>query len=370
MKPLDAVTAMFAAATERALQSGKLSETAPSDASGDSGDKARRRHEAMAQYMLDHIFRQPGELERFCRAFSLPSTARLSASVEHSWTERARRGRGSGSEVISRVDHHVSDDEGRTIAFIEDKIDAPFGIEQLARYERELERRMLPRARKPKLIVIVPERRLNSVLEEPASGSPIERTTISWKDLAVRMTDGASETGAARWRALAQFAENVGTGDLPSLGMAAPLRSREVATELHSTLLSAQRVVRALRLPNMRQLQFSFNGTSTDPWLQTNLTSRTAYGFDLDVSQDAGMLYLGRRRTDGDFDWATTKVGFFDAGELTSATQNRLHARECRKPGSDLRAQNPGWAPVRAPAVRTDGGGSPHPRRGLPSHSD
>ena len=86
------VARLFTAAIEKAMATTKLGHAS------NSAERHRARHEAVAQYLLDHILRQEGELDRFLDV--------VGVRIEHEavlYDEREDR------ETSSRFDHVIDD---------------------------------------------------------------------------------------------------------------------------------------------------------------------------------------------------------------------------------------------------------------------
>ena len=226
--------------------------------SSSSGERNRRRHEAVVQFMLAYILERDGELDSFAREFKLSQRSRL-----HSLTEYR------DSATGDRHDHLIVDSDFHPVAIIEDKIDAGIGPSQLDRYARYLD----GEPGRSDLIVIHPARRNLAAGVDTPRAKRVRVQFITWDELSRRMIDRtASPDRAALWEVLAEFAENVGTGDLSGLPAARPMVDRDTAGEVRDIILTGQTVARTLAQGRLSQLAFSMHPLNPRPWLQAGMS--------------------------------------------------------------------------------------------------
>ncbi|WP_133249821.1 hypothetical protein [Brachybacterium endophyticum] len=309
---------MFTAAIEKAMSSSRLT------SGQSSGERNRARHEAVAQYMLDHILSQSGELEAFLREYEV--------RIKHQprmWCEV------TDSPTNSRFDHIIDDVDPRglrdPVAVIEDKLDAPLSHGQLERYLRYLQ----GTGRKAALIVLHPRRnplkdQKERLPEFSAKYPSVTVRFVTWAELCaamIRRDPGGARAGL--WAALEEFAESVGTGDLENLATTAVLADPEVAAEVRDIFLTSQAVAREIGSLRTRQLAFSFHGGNRAPWLQMGMSDRRhpGIGLTLDMEANPGALLVGERAPNGAGEnYLESKIGFFREGALTPAARRRVNA--------------------------------------------
>lgn len=308
------VSRMFTYAVEKAMSAEK-----PSVSTKGGSERNRARHEAIAQYMLDYIIADDSELNCMLSELGV-SGVRSPVAV----TESPAPGDG-------RFDHEIYEDDGDqfpTRLLIEDKLDAPLAIDQLDRYSD-----FLRRAGGGKLVILHPRR--NSLSREAVRARQLESRSprvdiefVEWRDLAGRMISrdkGRAQAGL--WRALAEFAETVGTGDLAQLPLAKLLLDPSVAREVQDILMTAQVVASRLVSRSPHQLRFSMNSGNAVPWLQAGLTDNKTYGFGIQLNLESrpGCLEIGSCGPGyEDSRLLFSKMGYFEGGKLSPAAERRL----------------------------------------------
>lgn len=312
------VTRLFTAAIENAMASHKIARAA------DSSERHRARHEGVAQYLLDHLLHQDGELERLVELLGLDDEFAHALALYTEWPD---------GHTGSRFDHVVDDrhsiDDYRSVLVIEDKIDAQLAPGQLDRYCEFLD----DEDGRGVVLVLHPERnplraeRLRAQELEAAYGS-VNVRFMTWSQLSTQMI-AANPSGphTTLWRALAEYAETVGTGDLASLPLSACLDDPEVARELRDLFLTVQGVAARVAHGGSRQLRFSFHGGNTRPWLQMAMTDlrQAGLGLQLDLDEAPGTLLVGvRGPEDPDGGYIPSKVGAFPDGQLNAAADRRV----------------------------------------------
>lgn len=309
------VTRLFTAAIEKAMSSVKLARAS------DSAERNRARHEAVAQHLLDHILRQPGELEQLLQLLDIEYTD--APSIHTEWEDWD-----NGSRYDHVVDDRRSPDDYRSILVIEDKIDAQLGTDQLDRYCAFL----AEEAGQGMVLILHPERNaLTSaklrVPELEAAHPGVVLRFMTWTDLSAKMiSTNPSGAHAALWRALAEFAESVGTGDLSGLPSASVLTDPDVALEVRDIFLTAQAVAATVGHRAPRQLRFSFHKGNLRTWLQMGMSNSTTsgIGLELDLVESPGTLLAGvhgplRHESHP----SPAKIGSFVDGELSPAAGRR-----------------------------------------------
>ena len=309
------IARLFTAAVEKAMATTKLGHTS------NSAERHRARHEAVAQYLLDHILQQDGELDRFLEMLGVRIENEPVLYAE--WEDRESR---------SRFDHVIddtSDDAYRSVVVIEDKIDAQLDSDQLDRYCSYLARH----GGTATLLVLHPQRNpltseRNRVQELHARYPGVAVRFMTWPELSCKMTTAEpSAPSAPLWRALTEYAETVGTGDLTNLPTADALTDPAVAAELRDLFLSMQNVAASVGSGRSRQLRFSFHGGNAAPWLQMALTDNkhASVGLELDLSRTPGTLLAGvRGPEDPDPRLTPAKIRVFRDGKLSAAARKRV----------------------------------------------
>lgn len=312
------VAQLFTSAIEKAMSTGKLSQAKSST------QRHSVRHEAVAQYLLDHILRQDGELRRLLDAYKV--------TCKHEPVLHAEVPLDAYGLHDSRVDHLVDDTTAagdyRAVLVIEDKLDSQLGPDQLERYCEFL----ASENSASKLLVLHPKRNpLTAAVDQLASlqadypGVTIEFET--WSGLASRMV-AANPRGAhvALWKALEEYTESVGTGDLENLADASVLNDPDVAEELRDLFLSMQNVASRIASGKSTQLRFSFHGANPRPWLQMAMTDikKVNVGLELDLTSEPGTLLVGTRGPANPHGETTpSKLRVFKGGKLSPAGENR-----------------------------------------------
>ncbi|WP_138983759.1 PD-(D/E)XK nuclease family protein [Brachybacterium paraconglomeratum] len=309
------VTRLFTAAIETAMDATKLGRAS------DSAERHRARHEAVAQHLLDHILRQPGELEQLLEVIGVQ--CRNTPALYTEWEDW---------ETRSRFDHVVDDhrdlESYRSVLVIEDKIDAQLGTDQLDRYCEFL----AAEQGQGTVLVLHPER--NPLTSQKLRISELESAHrgvtvrfMTWTKLSVEMiTKNPAGEHAALWQALAEFAESVGTGDISHLPPAQVLLDPDVAAELRDLFLTMQAVADKVGHRAPRQLRFSFHKGNSRPWLQMGLSNskRAGAGLELDLVESPGTLLAG---VHGPLRHESlpspAKIGVFVDGELSAAASRR-----------------------------------------------
>lgn len=308
------VARLFTAGIEKAMATNKLGHAS------NSAERHRARHEAVAQYLLDYILRQEGELDRFLDL--------VGVRPEHEpvlYNEREDR------ETGSRFDHVIDDiapDSYRSVVVIEDKIDAELAPDQLDRYCDFL----AGEGRPGTVLVLHPQR--NTLATEQARVPGLQKEYdgvtvkfMTWSALSGRMIDANPEgRSTALWSALAEYAESVGTGDLTYLPTAANLTDPAVARELRDLFLTMQNVAAKVG-GRARQLRFSLHGGNTGPWLQMAMSDnkQASVGLELGLVSSPGTLYAGVRGPEDPDGYLTpSKVGVFKDGVLSDAAERRV----------------------------------------------
>lgn len=327
------VTRLFTAAIEKAMDATKLGRAS------DSAERHRARHEAIAQHLLDHILRQPGELEQLLEVLGVQ--CRNTPALYTEWEDW---------ETRSRFDHVVDDhrdlESYRSVLVIEDKIDAQLGADQLDRYCEFL----AGEQGQGTLLVLHPERNplTSEKLRIPELESAHRGVTVrflTWTALSAEMvTKNPTGEHAAMWQALAEFAESVGTGDISHLRPAEVLLDPDVAAELRDLFLTMQAVADKVGHRSPRQLKFSFHKGNPGPWLQMGMSnaSTSGIGLQLDLDHDPGTLLVGVHGPDKlESVLRPARIGAFPNGELSPAARRRVEslaeaARMYRGGGADL----------------------------------
>lgn len=326
--PHDAVNVaqLFTRAIEKAMEAGKLGTV------GNSAERNRARHEAVAQYLLDHILLQEGQLERFLEVVGV--TIENTPVLYTEWSD---------PETASRFDHVVDDaaeESYRSVLVIEEKLDAQLAPDQLDRYCAFLADQDGPAT----LLVLHPMRNpLTSEKSRIAALSAehpgVTVKFMTWSGLCEAVIAAAPDSPeVALWRALEEFAENVGTGDLESLPDAELLNDPVVAKEVHDVFCTMQNVAARVGSGRSRQLRFSFHGGNAVPWLQMAMsdTAKNSVGLELNVLREPGTLRAGFRGPDAPWgEYINTKIGSFPDGKLSPAAVRR--AEEIARLSVDVR---------------------------------
>ena len=327
------VTRLFTAAIEKAMDATKLGRAS------DSAERHRARHEAVAQHLLDHILRQPGELEQLLEVLGVQ--CRNTPALYTEWEDWE-----TGSRFDHVVDDHRDPESYRSVLVIEDKIDAQLGTNQLDRYCEFL----AGEQGQGTLLVLHPERNplTTEKLRVPELESAHRGVTVrflTWTALSAEMvTKNPTGEHAALWQALAEFAESVGTGDVSHLPPAEVLLDPDVAEELRDLFLTMQAVADKVGHRSPRQLKFSFHKGNPGPWLQMGMSnaSTSGIGLQLDLDHDPGTLLVGVHGPDKlESVPRPAKIGAFPNGELSPAAGRRVEslaeaARAFRSGGEDL----------------------------------
>lgn len=308
------VARLFTAGIEKAMATNKLGHAS------NSAERHRARHEAVAQYLLDHILRQEGELDRFLDVVGVKPEHE--PVLYNEWEDR---------ETGSRFDHVIDDtapNSYRSVVVIEDKIDAQLAADQLDRYCEFLAGEGGPGT----LLVLHPQRNPLTTEQTRVPGLQQEYDGVTvkfmtWSVFSRRMIDAnPGGRNTALWSALAEFAESVGTGDLTHLPTAASLTDPSVARELRDLFLTMQNV--AARVGGRsRQLRFSLHGANTRPWLQMAMSDdkQASVGLELGLVDLPGTLFAGvRGPEDPDGHLTPSKVGVFKDGALSDAAERRV----------------------------------------------
>ncbi|MEO2095612.1 MAG: hypothetical protein ABGX90_00465 [Brachybacterium sp.] len=309
------VTRLFTSAIEKAMDAAKLGRAS------DSAERHLARHEAVAQHLLDHILRQPGELGQLLRLLGIEYENTPALYTE--WEDWE-----TGSRFDHVVDDHRDPESYRSVLIIEDKIDAQLGSDQLDRYCEFL----AGEQGQGTLLVLHPER--NPLASEKLRIPELEKAHrgvevrfMTWTELSAGMvTKNPTGEHAALWQALAEFAESVGTGDIAHLPPAEVLLDPDVAAELRDLFLTMQAVADKVGHRSPRQLRFSFHKGNIGPWLQMGMSnSKTAgIGLELDLVESPGTLLAG---VHGPLRYesqpSSVKIGAFVDGELSAAASRR-----------------------------------------------
>lgn len=318
---------MFTVGIEKSIAGNKIA-----SAGGDSAKQARHRHEAIAQHMLAYLLEDEAQLEAFADELAIPSRHGLLHRLEVP----------DGGPGLSRFDHVLSrKDDGQHVAVIEDKIDAEAGKNQLQRYCDHLHEQG-PDGR---LIVLHPERRRGE-WGDPAGYSGAIVSIIGWHELGERMASraGSSPGAAACWRALAAFAENVGTGDLSGLAPAAVLLDSSAAKQVRDLILTAQNVARAFEQNSTSRFRFSTDVQNSAPWLQFRLSTdeKNTVGMQVLLHQEPGRIEIGFRGPKNlAISALPTGIGAFPDGKLTEAATQ--HVRHLKTLGKDVEVGAVPW---------------------------
>lgn len=310
------VARLFTAAVEKAMAANTLGHISS------SGERHRARHEAVAQFLLDHILKQDDELERLLDVVGVRTSHE--PVLYNEWVDR---------ETDSRFDHVIDDTAAetyRSVLVIEDKIDAQLAPGQLDRYCAFL----ASEGGETKVLVLHPahnplkaERSRAAELEAKYAGVSVQFMT--WTLLSQRMVEANPDGAHAHlWRALAEYAETVGTGDLANLPSAGSLDDPAVAQELRDLFLTMQNVAAIVGSGRSRQVRFSFHGGNIGPWLQMSMTDskQTRLGLELDVEGSPGTLYIGSPwlRSPQGYSRTPSKIGVSPEGKLSAAAQRRV----------------------------------------------
>lgn len=312
------IARLFTAAVEKSMVTSKLG------SGEDSLHRNHARHEAVAQYLLDHILRIEGELDRLLHM--------LEIRIEHypelysEWKDPA-----SGRRFDHVVDDRYDETEWTSVLLIEDKIDAPLGVGQLHNYCKYLSNM----GRKTTLLVLHPMR-------NPLSAGKAEAETLrkefpsvaiefrTWSELVQEMIEVAPDRPeAVLWRALKEYTESVGTGDLELLPDASVLLDPAVSGEIRDAFLSAQGVAAKLKGGKSGQLRFSLHGGNAVPWLQMGMsdTKSDSVGLEFDLIGSAEPLLVGVRGPSEPESYLTSaKIGVFRDGRLSAPAQERAAA--------------------------------------------
>lgn len=309
------VTRLFTSAIEKAMDAAKLGRAS------DSAERHRARHEAVAQHLLDHILRQPGELGQLLRLLGIEYENTPALYTE--WEDWE-----TGSRFDHVVDDHRDPESYRSVLIIEDKIDAQLGSDQLDRYCEFL----AGEQGEGTLLVLHPAR--NPLTSEKVRVPELERAHrgvtvrfMTWTELSAEMV-GTNPDGAhdALWQALAEFAESVGTGDISHLPPAEVLLDPEVAAELRDLFLTMQAVADKIGHRSPRQLKFSFHKGNARAWLQMGMSHRATpgIGLELDLTESPGTLLAGVHGPQKhEYALSSAKIGAFAGGVLSPAASRR-----------------------------------------------
>lgn len=295
-----------------------------------------RKQEATAQALLDYILKQDNEAEHFGRALKLPNARHLAIGKEFTLS--------SGR----RVDHVISVD-GRPIAFIEDKLWASFGIEQLHDYGREL-RELSDDGR---LIVIVPHRRRNAAQLEVDSSDISDFTTVlAWDDLPPLVKKYSAKPHL--WDSLARFATEVGVNNLIDISSKGSFpQSKEIAHNVSRFLNSAAEIAdlylreRAAALGGQTRqsvFKFSTHKNNNGVWLQAGATQRDHWGLFIEP-WDTGWsgIWLSHQSVPDDWDM---RIGYFKH-RLSAAARERVKEIARKGVNEDLELDLFGVSPYR-----------------------
>lgn len=286
----------------------------------------RRQQEATAQAVLDYILRQGDEAEHFARALKIRGGS-WTIEKEVSFTED------------NRVDHVLFQDEVPTI-YIEDKVWAHFGPDQLLRYRDDL----VDHSPDGVLVVLVPEHRQDEALRETSSNHLAAITrVITWRQLPELIAKFSEKLHL--WHALSTFAEETGSSNLIEVaGSGSFPQSREIAEHISLFLASADEIsdlfhkaskdARGQRVGPIR-FQFSHNATNARPWLQSGATGDENWGLEIDpgFEQRSG-IWLFYRKPET---YLELKIGYY-RNALSQKAKERIDeiARRCVKEEADL----------------------------------
>lgn len=286
----------------------------------------RRKQEATAQALLDYILRQDNEAANFARALKYRGGV-WNNDKEVSFT------------AGNRVDHVLYRESTPTI-YIEDKLWAQFGPDQLKRYEKEL----IDSNSDGLLIVLVPDRRQDEATREMNDSHVSDSTQIiTWRELP---NLAAKFSGKPHlWNALSTYAEEAGSSNLIELAASNSFpQSREIAEHISLFLASADETSELFHeasgkargtTPTRRRFQVSTNQTNERPWLQSGATGVKNWGLDIDLGYDGRSgIWLFHQKSDNFFD---PKIGYF-RNSLSQAARQRVDeiARRCVDEDSQL----------------------------------
>lgn len=212
---------------------------------------------------------------------------------------------------------------------IEDKIDAQLAPDQLDRYCAYLSKDAGPTT----LLVLHPQRNppttaKNRASELQARYAGVTVRFMAWAELSRTMipTEHSVPT-APLWRALTEYAETVGTGDLTNLPTADALTDPAVAAELRGLFLTMQNVAAGIGSGRSRHLRFSFHGGYPGPWLQMAMSDskHASVGLELDLTHSRGTLLAGvRGPEDPDGYYTPAKIRVFRDGRLSGPAERRV----------------------------------------------
>ncbi|EKU47230.1 PD-(D/E)XK nuclease family protein [Brevibacterium casei] len=272
-----------------------------------------QKQEATAQALLDYILNQDDEAAAFGRALKLPKAGRLDVGKEVTLSD----GR--------RVDHSLSVGD-EYVAFIEDKLWASFGVEQLYDYVQELQSWNAD----GQLIVIVPGRRRDEAQREiDRSAIGIHTRIIAWVDLPTLMKGKSKKLYL--WEALSRFATEVGSSNLLTMSAKGSFpQLRDVAESISQYLDSAaeiaatyleERAAAENGVSRLREFKFSTHRGNDRAWLQAGATQREKWGLDIEPGyngQSSIWLYHQSARSD-----LSMQIGYFKHG-LSAAARERI----------------------------------------------
>lgn len=272
-----------------------------------------RKQEATAQALLDFILKQDDEAAAFGRALKLPKARQLDVAREVTLSE----GR--------RVDHSLSVG-GEYVAFIEDKLWASFGVEQLYDYVQELHSWNAD----GQLIVIVPDRRRDEAQREiDRSAIGTHTRIIAWVDLPNLMKGKSKRLHL--WESLSRFATEVGSSNLLSMSAKGSYpQTRDVAESISQYLASAAEIAAVYfedraaaegSVARQREFKFSTHRGNERAWLQAGATQREKWGLDIEPGyngQSCIWLYHQSARSD-----LSMQIGYFKH-QLSAAARERI----------------------------------------------
>ncbi len=272
-----------------------------------------QKQEATAQALLDYILHQGEEAAVFGKAVGIPSGQFVQIGKEEHV---------AGSR---RVDHTLIVDD-IPAAYIEDKVWANFGLDQLRDYGDDLQNLN----DEGKLIVIVPHRRLGKAIREVESSRISEFTeVIAWEDLPKLMA-GLTEN-MHLWSALSTFASEIGSSNLVDISFKGSFPQGDGVGERISKFLNTASEISDLyhltrskhsgSRPSRRTFSFSTNRRNPRAWLQAGATQDDIWGLEIDPGYERKSgIWLVHPHVADAFD---LKIGSFKHS-LSAAARERI----------------------------------------------